>query len=219
MQLVERTAYPGFHQEILKGIPALGKNAPILDLGCGTGAWLEALAERGYTDLTGVDWDGTTYASAFGCQRARFVGANLENADLPLPEGHYRLITAIEVLEHLSCPGALFRLAMRHLHEEGVLIVTTPNIQSLEARLRFLLTDRLPSFDFRGDPSHVLPQSLVTLERMMKREGLAIQRVWGIPSRGQYRWPIRVGAAVLRPFLPETAQGICVAIEAKKCAS
>jgi 2-polyprenyl-3-methyl-5-hydroxy-6-metoxy-1,4-benzoquinol methylase len=39
-------------------LPAgVSSDAPSLDVGCGTGAWLARLAERGFKNLTGIDSD------------------------------------------------------------------------------------------------------------------------------------------------------------------
>src|SRR5690348_5813246 len=51
-------AYPGLyawlHERIL-ALPEIRPGTAVLDLGCGTGAWLAYLAEHGFSDLTGVD--------------------------------------------------------------------------------------------------------------------------------------------------------------------
>ena len=59
MKLGER-ANSGLHESLLGRLPgALKKDDPILDVGCGTGAWLARLHAEGFTDLTGIDRIGS----------------------------------------------------------------------------------------------------------------------------------------------------------------
>ena len=57
--LVERTI-GGVHEALLnriKGLTSLSPDTPILDIGSGTGAWLDRLAAFGFRSLHGVDRD------------------------------------------------------------------------------------------------------------------------------------------------------------------
>ena len=199
--LTER-AVGGLHDALAIEIDLLPRSVPIIDLGCGTGAWIERLRMMGFGDVTGVDADPPS----------GFIRADL---DEPLRlDRKFGLVTAIEVIEHLGSPGQLLRTAAHLLDPEGVLLITTPNIHALRARTRFMLTGRLPSFDHKGDPTHVSPISIVGLERLAARHGLFMARSWTYPTRGTriYGGMTRLIAAFAGTVAPDPLPGdnLCV---------
>jgi len=210
--LIER-ANPGLHEMLLTHLPQnLRRDAAILDLGCGTGAWLARLAGRGFINLTGIDCD-TGHTAVPG---ARMVRADL-NGDWGL-QGHYSLITAIEVIEHIENLGSFFDGIAKHLGEHGVAILTTPNIESIASRLRFLLLNQLKQFDSIGDATHLFPVVTATLPRVIERRGLRVAAAWGYPRTGHThtsRAAVNLLSAILRTVLPEPIPGdnLCLLLE------
>jgi SAM-dependent methyltransferase len=69
----------------------------------------------------------------------------------------FDLVTAVEVIEHLDSPVAFLRNVRSLLSARGVAVITTPNVENLPARLKYLLTGKLRSIDERGDPEHISP--------------------------------------------------------------
>ena len=65
---------------------------------------------------------------------------------LPKECGGYDLICCCEGLEHVGNPLLLLRRFHRSLNENGILIITTPNIWYPQARLQYLLRGFFPSF-------------------------------------------------------------------------
>lgn len=204
--LAERTV-AGLH-ESLAG--RLGRSVsfgdPILDVGCGTGAWLKRLQECGFTNLCGTDLDTAQFALA-----GVTVSANDLNGERWALEGRrFRLITAIEVIEHLQNIENFFRNLHRHLDERGLCLLTTPNIHSLHARLRYLLTADMKQFGSIGDPTHVFPVLRATLDRLCARHAFEIAEQWGYPASGDCvgaRAWVNAGVRVLRRVLPEPVRG------------
>ena len=54
-QKLEERTITGLHSFLEKKLPVLGDDASILDVGCGSGAWLKRLNDTGYRTLAGVD--------------------------------------------------------------------------------------------------------------------------------------------------------------------
>jgi len=183
-KLVQRTV-GGLHDALLPHLAAIPRSARVLDLGCGSGAWLARLAEAGYADLVGVDQVAPP-PDAFGTPRPLLVAANLEAPGDALASlrGTCDLVTAIEVVEHIANQGVFWDLVASLLKPGGRVLVTTPNVHSLPSRLRWLLSRRLRQFDEQGDPTHLAPVVLPLLPRLLAPRGLRLGDTWSYPAQG-----------------------------------
>jgi SAM-dependent methyltransferase len=196
----ERTV-AGLHDFLEREVlPGVARGAA-LDLGCGTGAWLERLRRAGFRELTGID-----NAEDPQVDGARFLRCDLDRAMPAIEAGAFDLVTAIEVVEHLENPGALLSLAQRALAPDGVLVLTSPNIHALRSRVR---RGELPSFDAKSDPTHIAPLLLPAFEKIALRHGLSIASARTYPPRGSrvFGAPVRMLAAVLRPLVGDSLPG------------
>ena len=115
------------------------RNAPILDIGCGSGNFLEALRSSGYTNLEGVDVSPAQVEAgrARGLTRVTLAPA----ADYLLARRRrYALITAFNILEHQTRAELFELLDLIHaaLVPGGRLIALVPNAKGLfGAHVRF----------------------------------------------------------------------------------
>lgn len=128
----------------------IARHAPdggrVLDVGCGTGFLLEALARDGRWHGVGVDLS----PDSVGLARDRLarlgaadrLDARVGSAYEP-PEGPFDLVTLTDVLEHLEDPRACLRALRERLAPGGLLVVSTPNRRSLPGARRFA-AERLP---------------------------------------------------------------------------
>jgi SAM-dependent methyltransferase len=108
-------------------------NTPVLDLGCGFGAFLRLLEQLGYTDLTGVDLGPAQIAVARqGCPRSKIMQSDLREFLEAADPGSYGLITGFQVIEHFTKEEILPLLALinRALYSGGRVIFETPNAAS-----------------------------------------------------------------------------------------
>ncbi len=211
--LAERSI-AGLHASLIEHLPALRPDSAILDLGCGSGAWLARLAGNGFTNLTGVDQDVTQ----FGDVPAKVIQLDLDSqTGGGNTIGRFDLITAIEVVEHVESPAALLRFVERHLTSTGKLLLTTPNTESTIARLRFLLTGHLKQFDRKGDTTHITPVFSYPFERIVARCRMRVISSWTFPQNTSptSAAPIRIAAGAVRRFLPKAAEGdiVCRLLE------
>jgi 2-polyprenyl-3-methyl-5-hydroxy-6-metoxy-1,4-benzoquinol methylase len=89
----------------------------LLDFGCGFGHFLEACTQFGF-EATGID---------------RSIGRRTEARIKILPSlaeikgKMFHAITLFETLEHLDTPSEMLRELSRHLVDEGILVLETPN--------------------------------------------------------------------------------------------
>jgi SAM-dependent methyltransferase len=204
--LAERTI-TGLHESLAMVVErSLPPTGPILDVGCGTGAWLQRLRERGFTSLHGTDLD----TAQFALGDVTVFANDLNGERWSVVPERFQLITAIEVIEHLQNIENFFRNLNRHLDDRGLCLLTTPNIHSLHARLRYLLTADMKQFGAIGDPTHVFPVLGATLDRLCSRHGFAITAQWGYPASGDCvgaRAWVNAAVRVLRRVLPEPISG------------
>jgi SAM-dependent methyltransferase len=103
-----------------------------LDVGCGDGRFLCAMAERGW-DVEGLETDPVAAALA----RKR-TGGTVHEAPLEalaLPENHFGLVSLLHVLEHVPEPRETLAAARRALAPGGTLLIAVPNAGSFEAAL------------------------------------------------------------------------------------
>jgi 2-polyprenyl-3-methyl-5-hydroxy-6-metoxy-1,4-benzoquinol methylase len=172
-QRLEARTVGGLHELAFAALEQrLGKSASILDLGAGTGAWADRLIRHNYR-VTALDRD----ENCFGSAQARFVRANLDTNFANAFRSHFDAVTAIEVIEHLENPTHFLGQCSQLLTDQGILLLTTPNIECAAGRLRFLMTGNFRMFDRDerlNDPTHISPIQSYMFEKMAKTSGLRI---------------------------------------------
>jgi len=211
MNALEERTLAGLHHFLEKSVIDLPRSTAVLDLGCGSGAWLARLKRLGFMNLLGID-----AGPAPDIDDLAFIQSDLD-LERPRLETKFGLITLIEVIEHLANPGAVLSLISDHLREDGIVLVTTPNIHSLRCRLKFMLTGNLASFDGKGDPTHVTPLLLAGFRKVAARVGLEVTDCWTYPVMRSliFGLPVRTAAYLLRFFSPDPLPGdtLCIKLE------
>ena len=171
----------GLHEHLVERVAARmpDRSLKILDVGCGTGAMLLQLHDLGYGNLVGLD-----IAPPANRASIEFYEVDLDKPYFPLPARSVQLALAVEVIEHIENVGLLLAEFRRVLAPSGMVILTTPNVHSVEAKLRFLLLGQLKQFDAIGDPTHIYPVFRYPFLRIAARHGFAVAEEWGFPTNG-----------------------------------
>jgi 2-polyprenyl-3-methyl-5-hydroxy-6-metoxy-1,4-benzoquinol methylase len=103
------------------------RQAPVLDVGCSTGALLAALREVGFTDVEGLDPAPACAAIAF---EAYGIAVRTGTAaDLPRLARRYGLVLLSAVLEHLLDPTAVLADTRAALRDDGLLFIAVPDVE------------------------------------------------------------------------------------------
>jgi SAM-dependent methyltransferase len=98
-------------------------NAHILEIGCGTGHNLEMLGGFGSVDALELDDEARAIAE-------KRLGRSVMSAPLPelagLPDRHYDLIAALDVIEHIDDHHAAVAAIAAKLKPDGKFVMTVP---------------------------------------------------------------------------------------------
>lgn len=136
---------------------------PLLDVGCATGLFLAAAAERGW-EPTGVE------LSTYAVREARDRGMAVLEGDflqVDLPPANFAAITMLDVIEHTQEPRAYVRRSRLLLRAGGVLAIETADLASPFVRLCG------HRYHFLTPPNHLSYFTRATLGRLLREEGFA----------------------------------------------
>ncbi len=144
----------------------------LLDVGCGTGAFLHVAREAAY-DCCGVDVSSEAVAVVRGRLGIEAHAGDL--ASLSLPSASFDVITLFDVVEHVPNPFQIAAEVCRLLVPGGAALLTTGDTDSLICRLSgrwwHLMTP----------PEHLTYFSRRGLARMMEAAGLSMRHSWHKP--------------------------------------
>lgn len=152
-------------RKLLEAVRKHKDGGSLLDIGAASGILLEQAVRLGF-NTEGVE------PSASLATRARAAGLNVHRGVFPHEaiKGRYDVITLVDVIEHVQDPVGLLREVASHLKDDGTGLLTTPDVQSLAARL---LGPRW--WHFRV--AHISYFELATIKRALAVAGLEIVEV------------------------------------------
>lgn len=138
------------------------KSGTILDVGCGSGLFLAEMRRRGWQVL-GIDPSERAVATARALYDVEAQVGTLEG--LKLPEEAFDVITLWDVIEHLHDPFRNLSHARHRLRPNGLLVVSTPDLGSIDARVfgRYWAGLDLPR--------HLVLFTPATLSHLLRRAG------------------------------------------------
>jgi len=155
-----------------------------LDVPAGKGDLSRELLKRGVTDLTCIDILPENVFPLAG--QVTYQRADI-NDPLPFAKGNFDCIVSREGIEHLVTPFAFLGELCRVLKPGGVLFLTTPNIMTVDARMKYLLSGYFQGFrelrdnhpglrelEFQG---HISPIYFGQLAYFLGNYGFTIERV------------------------------------------
>ena len=104
----------------------------VLDIGCGAGGNLKTLQDQGWEPY-GIEISEVAAAHARELIKGRIHTGTIETA--PCPPGSFDLVVMSQSLEHLPSPLDALRRIYRLLKDDGLLVISVPNVHSWEFKL------------------------------------------------------------------------------------
>lgn len=120
----------------------LARRQSALEIGTGTGIFLESLSHKGFTELVGVEPSSAAIEAAPEYRRAWIRKGIFEEKDF-VPES-FDLICCFMTMEHVHDPDVVARAAFRLLRPGGAFVTVTHDYRSLVNKL---LGKRSPIID------------------------------------------------------------------------
>lgn len=191
----------GLTYGVLSGRAPFGR---VLDIGCSAGDFLVPLRAVG-TEAHGVDI--VSFPGAWDILRDRFDihcrVHDVDQAPLPFPNGHFDVVTALAVLEHVFDVDRALSEIRRVLAPGGVAVIQVPNLAYVKRRwdlLRGVLpitadaSDR--DFEKGWDGQHLHGFTRRALDVALARNRLRPRRhlCTGRLAALRSRWPSLLGA-------------------------
>lgn len=164
-------------------------DSQILDLGSGSGHmtrrifnWLQEHGQNSSGKITASDIN----RDAFKATEIDFVESDFGNK-LPFDDHSFDLVFSVEVIEHLTNPYDFIEECKRVLKPGGTLILSTPNINNLQSKLRYLLTGMHALYEAPSVKpenagrlcGHIMPLGLVYIAYAFRRAGLLNIQIHG----------------------------------------
>ncbi|MDX1629709.1 MAG: class I SAM-dependent methyltransferase [Fulvivirga sp.] len=149
----------------VKLIGNVSKKKNLLDIGCGTGHFLDA-AKSANWQVTGIEPNDTARKQAI--QKGIPVFDQLESLK---KDNKYHCITLWHVLEHIPDINKSLQLISKHMPPSGTLIVAVPNADSYDAGH---YKDKWAAYDV---PRHLYHFTPATMKALMKKHGLKVKAI------------------------------------------
>jgi 2-polyprenyl-3-methyl-5-hydroxy-6-metoxy-1,4-benzoquinol methylase len=187
----------------------------LLDVAAGSGLVAEGLAARGW-QVSALDLSDALVEQVRqrGIEDARVH--DLSAGPLPFDDERFQAVFAGEIIEHLVDTAGFVRELARVLVPGGLAVITTPNLASLENRVRLAFGVYPAWMEYElSDQGHVRGYTKRTLRKQLAAHGLRAERIVGnwVPVLPQV-----VIDDVRAPFLARTgdwlpglSQGLIVA--------
>ncbi len=147
--------HPAIHETVVSLLRE-GAGKRVLDIPTGEGALAKELLSMGH-DVVCAD----LYPGIFKLTSVGVIEADLDSR-LPFDDDEFDVVVCVEGLEHIENPANAIREFSRLVKPDGRLLISVPNIQNIEERLKWF---------FGGYTSHFKPLSGPVREKIEEEYG------------------------------------------------
>lgn len=164
----------GIEKRVQRVIAKAGQVGKVLDVGCATGIFLNAMRQHGW-ECYGVE--PSAYASEYARNRFGLDVFTGFLEETQYPEAFFDAITMWDVFEHMANPREVFSRVWRYLKPGGVLVVCTPNSSSWE---RSVFGKYWAGWEV---PRHFYIYGQENISRLLKESHFEVQEVSSFTGR------------------------------------
>jgi SAM-dependent methyltransferase len=188
----------------------IGKGKRVLDVGCLGGKTARLIMEQN-NEVWGVELNSA--AAEVARQRGiRVKVADIEEG-LPFEDSTFDVVNAGEVVERLYDTKNFFEESWRVLKVGGLLLFTTPNLNSLENRIRIASGGYLTMVgaypeDHFGD--HIRVFNLSKIKEICRQTGFQLVDVSGIPKLESWGKWVDQSLGIVGRLLPSFSKVLMV---------
>lgn len=147
----------------------IGKQAKILEVGCGNGFMLKELHIKGYKNIWGIDPSFDAKKQADKTIRSRIKLGILSAGSFKRES--FDMICLFQTLDHLPHPDKFIHLCNSLLKPGGYMIAFNHDVESFSAKL---LGERSPIIDIE----HIYLFSKKTIRRLFEKYGFSVENIW-----------------------------------------
>jgi 2-polyprenyl-3-methyl-5-hydroxy-6-metoxy-1,4-benzoquinol methylase len=147
------------------GLPEIAEGSHVLEIGCATGAFMAAIADRGW-QVKGIEPSAEAAAYARDVRGLDVLCGTVES--VPLAAASFDMIYAWHVFEHLAHPTRTLRVIRDVLKPGGILCLSMPNAAAIE---RHLFGRYWAAWDV---PVHYYHYTPVTISAILKKAGFEV---------------------------------------------
>lgn len=156
----------------VKFVKLFRKSGNLLDVGAGLGNFA-ATAKKHHYQIKVLDrsgWAVSTIKKEFG------IDGYVSDLTRPIGKNKFGIITGWDVIEHLADIGKSFKCLNQTMVNGGLLFITTPNLNSLDAKILMKYW-----YGFKKIPEHVLYFSPKSIQRVANDAGFKVVEIknWG----------------------------------------
>lgn len=184
------------HAAVDARLQAVGAGGDLLDFGAGVGRLTERLWRTArFKSVAGAD----LYPRAASLPAViQWIEGDL-NDRLPAAPASFDTVVGVEVIEHLENPRAVCRELYRLVRPGGVVLLSTPNNESLRSLLALLLRGHFVAFGDTSYPAHITALTRTDLRRVLQEAGftdiqLSYTESGGIPGAPSRTWQSVLGS-------------------------
>jgi 2-polyprenyl-3-methyl-5-hydroxy-6-metoxy-1,4-benzoquinol methylase len=166
--LSRQSYFEGFYENHLREIACYKLSGKLLDIGCNIGLFLNVARDKGF-DVTGVELNKA--CASFG---KKHFGLDIQSETLDVvgfPDKSFDVITLFDVLEHVADLHGFLNEVKKILKDDGLLVLQSPNFDSLMARVT------KSKWNWLTPPDHLYHFTQKSLELLLHDHGLNFRSV------------------------------------------
>lgn len=162
------SSYAFYLNDIKRYLPS---TETVLEIGCGSGFFLEKAQEFGFKNIFGVE------PSRHAVEKSK-IKSSIKNCFFDsndYPQGYFDLICSFQTLDHMDAPLNVLTGCLQILKPGGIIYFITHNTDSLQARV---LNDKSPIIDVE----HTYLFNKKTLSKIFQLAGLSVLKVFDVKN-------------------------------------